>query len=277
MGFTLALAAAALYGAADFLGGLAGRRAHVTTVTAWSQAVGLALLLAVAPFVPGVPSRVDLLWGAGAGLSGGFGVLLLYRALATGTVSVAAPIINLVGLTLPVAVGLLTGERPGALAISGIGVGAVAVALLGGWHRGELHRRGLGTALASGVCIGVFLVCLGHVHAGTGLWPVAMARAVGTLVLVATVLAQRAPAWPGARAAWWALAGAGAGDVVANTLYVTSRASVPLSIAAPLVTLAPATTVLLAQVFLREPLTRSQRAGLALAAVALLMLSRASV
>src|SRR2546422_7395614 len=49
----------------------------------------LALIL---PFLaPASPSRPDLLWGAVAGLTGGIGVALLYRALAIGTMAVVAP------------------------------------------------------------------------------------------------------------------------------------------------------------------------------------------
>src|SRR5258707_8566313 len=112
--FVLAILSSVLYGAANFLGGMGSRRAPVVTVTALSQAAGLVVLLAAAPFLPGATRVADLGWAAGAGLSGGAGVLLLYRALATRIASTAAPLISMIALTVPVAVGLVSGERPGA-------------------------------------------------------------------------------------------------------------------------------------------------------------------
>ena len=48
MVMVLALAAALLYGGADFLGGAATRRAHVLSVTALSATAGLSVLLIAA-------------------------------------------------------------------------------------------------------------------------------------------------------------------------------------------------------------------------------------
>src|SRR5260221_9849994 len=124
--FVLAILSSVLYGAADFLGGLGSRRAPVVTVTALSQAAGLVVLLVAAPFVPGATRVADLVWATGAGLSGGAGVLLLYRALATGVVSTAAPLISMIALTVPVAVGLVSGEGPGALPLLGVAAGGRA-------------------------------------------------------------------------------------------------------------------------------------------------------
>ena len=79
----VALVSAALYGAADFLGGLASRRMKTAAVVATSQASGLLVLLAVTLLLPPAdPTLVDVGWGMAAGLSGCLGVALLYRALA---------------------------------------------------------------------------------------------------------------------------------------------------------------------------------------------------
>ncbi|HEU5220035.1 MAG TPA: hypothetical protein VFU23_15355, partial [Gemmatimonadales bacterium] len=92
MVFLLAIASAVLYGAADFTGGLATRRAATIPVVLLSQASGMVLLALILPVLPPAhPSRADLLWGVAAGLTGGIGVALLYRALAIGAMSVVAP------------------------------------------------------------------------------------------------------------------------------------------------------------------------------------------
>ena len=83
MAYLLALSSAALYGAADFLGGLASRRANTLAIVVTSQGCGLTLLVLSLPLLPdATPAARDLVWGGAAGLAGGVGVTLLYRALA---------------------------------------------------------------------------------------------------------------------------------------------------------------------------------------------------
>ena len=83
MAYLLALGSAALYGAADFLGGLAARRANTLAIVVMSQGCGLVLLVLSLPLLPeATPAARDLAWGGVAGLAGGVGVTLLYRALA---------------------------------------------------------------------------------------------------------------------------------------------------------------------------------------------------
>lgn len=286
MPFLIALLSSVLYGTADFLGGLASRRAPVVTVTALSQAAGLLVLLAVAPFVPGVTRGADLAWAVGAGVGGGAGVLLLYHALATGTVSTAAPLISMIALTVPVLFGLLTGERPGILPMLGIAAGVVAVLLISGTGserevpaspaaRPDAREtvRGLGPALAAGLLIGAFLVCLGRIGSGANLWPLVLARTVGTVGLCVAAAVARVSFRPPA-AAVGPILGAGSADVIANLLYVVAVQRAPLSLIATLVSLAPASTVVLAQLVLRERLSATQRAGVAVALVAVVLLAQ---
>jgi len=86
-----------------------------------SQALALVLALLGAPLLGGAPNAPDLLWGAGAGLAYAVGIFLLYRGLASGQMSVVAPITGVCAPCLPVLVGLLKGERPGLWAVSGSG------------------------------------------------------------------------------------------------------------------------------------------------------------
>src|SRR5262249_10404817 len=112
MPFVLAVLSSMLYGVADFLGGMGSRRAPVIAVTAWFQITGVAFLIAYALVAPGVTRASDLAWGASAGATGGLGVTLLYRALASGTVSTAAPLISMIALCVPVLAGLARGRPP---------------------------------------------------------------------------------------------------------------------------------------------------------------------
>src|SRR5206468_2126019 len=110
----LAVAASIAYGAADFLGGLATKRGSTVFATVvCSQATGLAVVLLALPFLPRAsPTAADLAWGAVSGLAGGIGLALLYHGLAVGVMSVVAPVTAVCAVIIPVAVGVLLGERP---------------------------------------------------------------------------------------------------------------------------------------------------------------------
>ena len=281
MPFVMAVLSSMLYGVADFLGGMGSRRAPAVTVTAWFQVTGLVFLVLYACFAPGVTRASDLAWAAVSGASGGMGVLLLYRALAGGTVSTAAPLISMIALTVPVVVGLAMGERPGVLPLSGIALGVVAVVLIsahgapgeGAAPATASRAAALVPAVASGVLIGLFLVCLGRVPRGASGWPLVAGRASASVCLFAMLFASRS-AFKLAPAARPPMIGAAVTDVSANVLYLLAVQLAPLSLVATLVSLAPATTVLLAQVVLRERLGPAQRVGVVVALAAVVLLAQ---
>jgi len=177
-------------------------------------------------------------------------------------------------------VGLALGERPGVLPLAGIALGVVAVALISA--HGEppdaaTPRQGRAAALipaiASGVLIGLFLVCLGRVGRGASGWPLVAGRASASVCLFATLFASRA-AFKLAPAARPPMFGAAITDVSANVLYLLAVQRAPLSLVATLVSLAPATTVLLAQLVLRERLAPAQKVGVAVALAAVVLLAQ---
>ena len=278
MTYLFSIGAAALYGAADFIGGLATRRSGALAVVLVSQAAGLLPLgLSVALLPPFSPTQADLLWGAGAGLTGGVGVLLLYRALAIGTMAVVAPITAVTAVVIPVVVSLLFGQRPEDQALAGIVVAPVSIVLVSGQEGarpadGGRLPPGVGTALGSGVAIGFLFLMLGQTGTASGLWPVVAARSV-SVVLVGTIAiaGRQTIRMPGRVAAL--TVGAGVIDAVANALYVLAAQQGPLAVVVTLASLYPASTVLLARVVLRERLSPRQTAGvvLALAAVVLIV------
>jgi uncharacterized membrane protein len=115
MAILLSMAAALTYGAADFIGGLMTKRNHVFRVVLLSQLLGAIPLLVLFPFLnDGGMSSSTLFWGVGAGITGGGGVVLLYRGLSIGRMSIVAPITAVEAATVPVLFGLTTGERPSA-------------------------------------------------------------------------------------------------------------------------------------------------------------------
>lgn len=131
MALILGLAAAFTYGAADFVGGLVTKRTGALLVVFWSQLAGAALLVFALPLLAGHPPTSEILgFGVLAGFAGGVGVVLLYRGLSIGRMSVVAPVTAVGAATLPLAVGLALGERPSAWALAGVVVALAAAALV---------------------------------------------------------------------------------------------------------------------------------------------------
>jgi drug/metabolite transporter (DMT)-like permease len=276
----LALASSLFYGSADFLGGLASRRSAVLPVVVVSQAAGLAVLALLVPLLPAAhPTAAALAWGAAAGLTGGAGVALLYRALAIGPMSVVAPVTAVCALSVPVVVGLGLGERPGAVALAGVLAAVAGIVLISrepGSGEGEGRAggisRGVWYALASGVVIGVFYVCLARTGTSAGLWPLLVARAVSVSLFAALGFVRRQRVVP-PRDAMRVVLASGVLDMLANVLYLLAVRGGMMSIVSPLASLYPAATVVLAAVVLRERLRRSQAIGLACAAAAVALIT----
>lgn len=295
MGIALGFIAGIMYGASDFIGGIASRTSSTFSVTVISQLVGLVALLGLMPVLPHAsPAASDLGWGLLAGLGGGAGILFLYQGLAVGRMSVVSPITAVIAALIPLTVGLLLGERPSVLALAGIGFALVSVVLVSSVpaHAESADQRvaqrkrenahpvnqwllqpGLIEALLAGVAIGAFYVCLARSHAHAGLWPLAAARVASTLSLSTIAISTGRTLRP-ARGGFATIAFAGLVDMLANAFYLASTRLAPLSIVAVLASLYPASTVLLARVVLHERLTRLQLAGVVFALIAVAMIAR---
>ncbi|HTX27006.1 MAG TPA: DMT family transporter [Streptosporangiaceae bacterium] len=277
----LGLAAAVLYGGGDFLGGMATRRVHVLTVLMVAETAGAIAALAAAAISPGGASLAGLAWGFSAGVIGGLGLIVFYIGLATGPMSVVAPVSGLVSTVLPVAVALAWGERPGAGVYAGALLCLVAIVLASSaGDSGTARRPGRpGRAIAygavSGMAFGLFFLLIRNAGQSGAVWPVAAGR-IGELVAVlATAAVLRRGLTPrGAdRRLLMAAASAGVIDVIANICYVAATRTGMFGLAVVMASLYPGVTVLLARVMLGERLRWIQRAGLVLAAIGILLIA----
>jgi drug/metabolite transporter (DMT)-like permease len=279
LGLLLAAVASVFFGAADYTGGMAARRGPASVVTAFSSVGALVVLALGLPFLHGAPSASDLGWGAAAGVCGAAGATLIYKSLALGPVSVASPVFSLIGLAVPVLVSVVLGEHPSRIAWLGVLVAGLSIPLLS-WTSSDADaaarahvRRTLVVAVAAGLVIGWFLVCVSRIGAGAGLMPLVVARVTALALFAAWFTLRREPLLP-PRAARGLALGAGALDSTANALFWISTQTAPLALTSTLVSLAPATTVLLARLFLGERWNMAQRVGLAMALIAGLMIAR---
>src|SRR5262249_38032354 len=215
----LGLAAALLYGSGDFLAGMAARRMHVLTVLMLAETAGVIVALAAAAMSPGPAHPAGLAWGAGAGLVGGLGLIIFYTGLATGPMSVVAPVSGLVSTVLPVGVALAEGERPGVGVYAGALLCLVAIVLASSAGDTNAARRpnrrgpgrAIGYGIASGASFGLFFLLIRNAGQTGELWPVAAAR-IGELAvaLAAAAAAGRRPR-PRVADRWVLLTAAGAG------------------------------------------------------------------
>ncbi|GAA5042180.1 drug/metabolite transporter (DMT)-like permease [Thermocatellispora tengchongensis] len=273
----LATACAVVYGTADFLGGLATKRSQVFAVVALSQLAGLAFVLALLPVLPGSFSPGALLWGMSAGLAGAAGLVLFYWALANGVMSVVAPATATMSAAVPVAYGLAVGERPEPVALAGVVVAITAVLLVSRDPSAGASRSTLApllAALVSGAGFGGFFILLSHAPQGTGLWPLLGARVASITVVVLLALATRRALRPG-RGSLRVIAAAGVLDMAANVLYLFAAQQGLLSLVAVLVSLYPASTLVLARYVLGERLHPVQIAGVVAALVAVGLIATA--
>jgi drug/metabolite transporter (DMT)-like permease len=279
----LALISAVLYGSADFFGGLTARRANTVATVFVSQLAGLVLLLLALPFLPAATvSQRDWIWGIVAGLSGGIGVALLYRALAVGTMAVVAPITAVCAAMIPVFFGFAVGERFRLLTIVGIVLAFVAIVLVSQPRKASaeegqsLEKRsfppGIVLAILAGVIVGIFFLALARTSSAAGMWPLIAARITSIALFGIIALSTGRTVRMSAPATTTAVAG-GVLDMLANGVYMLAARVGPLSIVVTLASLYPAATVILARVVLRERLGFVQGVGIAcaLGAVAIIV------
>ena len=277
MAVVLALASAVVYGAADFLGGLSSRRASVFGVVAVSQLVGLLALLVLLPWLGGPVGPSDLAWGAAAGVAGATGLVLFFRTLARGVMSVIAPVTAVTAAAVPVLVGLLGGDTIGPWAAAGIGLALAAVVLVsaeGGLSALRAARpASLAPALAAGTAFGFFFVLLDRTSQDSGLTPLVTARLASVALVVVIALAGKQSLKVG-RVALPLVALSGIGDMTANALFLlATQQDGQLAITGVLASLYPVSTVILAQVLLRERLAGAQVAGLGTAVAAVVLIT----
>jgi len=275
-----ALAAAVLYGTADFLGGAASRRTSALAVLSVTASVGLVVAI-IAALVAGGPFRLAGFWWAVAGgAAGGVGLIAFYAGLAVGPMSVVAPVSALVSTVLPVGVAVAQGERPGPAVVVGAVICLVAITLVSmeGSRSGPGRRapvRGLGYGLAAGLGFGLFFLFLRDAGTSGVLWPVAESRLAGVVIAVAAAAATRIrPLWWGADRRGFTMAlASGLFDATANACYVLATRIGLFGLAVVITSLYPGITVLLARLALGERMRSVQRAGLALAAVGIILIT----
>lgn len=278
MSILLALAAAVAYGLSDFGGGLLTRRVSVWAVALLAQVASVVAVTVAAAALGGDPRGVDLVWGAVSGVGSGLGTYFLYRGLGGGRMNVVAPLSALGAAVVPVVAGFVLGERPTVLAWIGIAFALPAIWLVtrDGTHETAAtgsSAAGVRDGLLAGAGFGLLFLALGQVPDTAGLWPLALGQGVAVILLGGgAVLAGASVRAVPRRLVVGALA-VGFCAAAATTLYQLAVRGELVSVTAVLASLYPAVTVVLAAIFLSERIHRLQGVGLALGAVAVIMVA----
>ncbi|MGH3023695.1 MAG: EamA family transporter [Gaiellaceae bacterium] len=276
LGPLLALGASLSWGVGDFLAGLASRRLPLLTVLVVSQAAGLAsIAVVVAARGEGAPAARYLGYAALAGIAGAVGIAALYRGLAVGSMSVVAPI-SATAAVVPVAAGLVTGERPSAVQGAGIGLALVGVVLAsrdaGTAGRARGVAAGVGLALVAALSFGILLVGLGAASEGDALWATLAMRTTSFALFAGTALVLRPSMALGGRVLP-ALVTVGLLDTAGNAFFAIASTESLLSVAAVLAQIYPVVTVILARLVLGERIAGWQQAGVAGALVGVTLIT----
>jgi drug/metabolite transporter (DMT)-like permease len=267
------------WGAADFIGGIVSKR---------TNAIRVLYLAEIASFIPFIvlalilheplPPAADLIIGAVASILGLIGLVFLYRALAGGQMTIAAPVSALFAALLPVIFGFFTLGLPPITTVIGIGFAFLAVWFISqtdstSWRfplRGLRNLSDLRLPLLSGFFFGFYFIAIHKATDNGFFWPLAMARFAGFAALGLYALATRQPAMP-PRETWTLCIINGVIDIAGNSFYVLSTHAGRIDVGAVLGALYPASTVLLAWVFLKERISLIQAVGIAFALIAIVL------
>jgi drug/metabolite transporter (DMT)-like permease len=271
----LALAASALWGTSDFGGGLMSRKLHPSAAVLISQALALAGLVALLPFVH-VLAGGYMFTAAAAGVIATLSLAAFYRAMADAPMSLVAPI-TAGGTVIPVVVGIARGEHLGLLQLTGILVTLIGIVLASGpeFRSGvPVRRQALLCAIAAAVGFGVAYTLLA-LAAATSVYGTLLCQRIGGLLVLGPIVLRagilRSVRLTARRLG--ALALIGGCDVTANGSYAFAASHGDLSVAAVLASLYPVVTALLARGVLAERLRRVQSIGVIAALGGVLLLS----
>ncbi len=269
------LLSAIVWGAGDFTGGIASRKTGAFRVVFFGEMVGiLVLVIAALGIEKTLPNSISLMKAALAGALGSLGLVLLYHALAIGSMSIAAPVSALTAAILPVVVGSLTEGLPGGLTLMGFAFALMAVWFVSQDRDGPrnllTHIADLRLPLLAGVGFGCYFVVMHSAAQESTLWPMVVSRA-GGLAIIGLVMLTRRESLRVVRAAWPVIALNGVLDVGGNTFYILAGQTGRMDVSAVLSSLYPGVTVILAGLVLKEQLSRTQWAGIALALVAIVL------
>ena len=260
------------FGAGDFAGAFASRRAGALIVVAGAHSVGLlALLIGVLIVQPPLPDAGAIGIGLAAGLAGLAGLGALYRGMSIGSMGLVTSLAGSGSLALPLVAGALLGASITNIQLLGVACAAGAAAAASGASTDELGRRSLLLAGVAAVSFGAWYVLLDlAARNGDPLWALVFSR-TGSAIVAAMTVGIRG--FDRSRVPLAIVVVAGIFDIGGNALYVLAREQMHLGLAAALIGIYPVVTMVLARIVIGERLSRLGQFGVALALLGIVLIS----
>jgi uncharacterized membrane protein len=284
-----ALAAAILWGGGDFSGGMGvkatgGGLRGALRVVLLSHAASFTALVIIAHLRGDIfPHGPFLVWGIAAGVAGGLSLTCFYIALSRGAMGAPAAISGLLAAAIPTAFAIARLGSPGLRPLVGFVIAGAAIWLIAAGPSPEnaspSTRSTMIFASVAGIGFGIYFTALKMASPAGVVWPMATAR-IGSLTtcsLFALIMMLK-PEDPVAvtaklnpNAVAFAL-GTALLDTTGNLLFLTATRAGRLDVAAVVASLYPASTILLAALWLHERPTRRQAIGMLTAGIALMLI-----
>lgn len=209
-----------------------------------------------------------------AGALGTSGLLLLYHAMMKGVMSIATPVSALLAVVVPVVFGSILEKPPGILILIAFFFALAAIWFISQSEHGikdlVTHITDLRLPLLAGVGFGLYFVLIHGATRDATFWPMVAARVGGVLILIIYMTIGR-QSWKPARDATIMILLYGILDIGGNLFFVLAGQAGRLDVASVLSSLYPGSTVLLALIFLREHLSRTQWMGIFAALIAIIL------
>jgi drug/metabolite transporter (DMT)-like permease len=254
------LVAVFVWGTSDFLGGYAARRSNAFLFATVVHISGLLLMLGTALAVHSpFPTRAGVAWAVAAGLSGGGGLAIFYRALASGRMGLTAPVAAVLSAAIPTVFGMFIEGVPRAVQIAGFVLAAVGIWLISRPEDGT-RPQGIGTAIFAGICFAGYYLFIKQAGDNSPIWLAAVSRAASFVLTGLIVVFGR----------HYRLTREGAGigvvagvlDTFGSVMFIRATQTGRLDAAVVISSLYPAITILLARLFLKEHFTRWRLVGM---------------
>ncbi len=205
------------------------------------------------------PSRAGIFWALAAGLSGGAGLAIFYRALASGRMGLTAPVAAVLSAAIPTVFGLFIEGIPHVVQVVGFGLAAAGIWLISRPEDGS-RPQGIGTAVFAGIAFAGFYLFIKQAGNDSAVWLAAVSR-IAAVALTGTIVVLGRHRQITPQGFGWALV-AGVLDISGSVLFIRATQTGRLDVAVVISSLYPAITVLLARLVLKEHFTRWKVVGM---------------
>jgi drug/metabolite transporter (DMT)-like permease len=269
----MALFAAITWGAGDFNGGVAAKSTSAKSVVVAAHSVSLAILIIMAFYFKETSMTIDgWLWGATAGLGGGFGLMFLYSALSAGNMALAAPISAIIAASIPVLISAFTIGVLEYKVLIGFILASIAIWALSSGSNKTVTQNDIKLPVLAGISFGIFFICLHRASNNSIILPLIAVRivSISSLVIYSAISRQKLVL---PKVSLIPIILSGIFDTMGNGAFALASQYGRVDVASILGSLYPGSTVFLSWIFLKEQINGKQLFGVVVALMSILLIS----